>query len=139
MDAKSQSLGLPVNKISKVTGMASSFLTTRQTERSAWEAFLGRLAFACQIGPDLNLQKKLLGPILHQFHSGESLLPLPPETLEALAWWASPENLSKWFPFGQWAPSCLVWPDACKTGWEVTIRRVLGQRGHGTPTRVLFT
>ena len=103
------------------------------------EAFLGQLAFACQIGPDLNLQKKLLGLILHQFHSRESPLPLPPETLEALAWWASPENLSKWFPFGQWAPSCLVWPDACETGWEVTIRRVLGQRGHGNPTRVLFT
>ena len=77
MDAKSQSLGLPVDKISKVTGMASSFLTTRQTERSAWEAFLDQLAFACQIGPDLNLQKKLLGPILHQFHSGESPLPSP--------------------------------------------------------------
>ena len=117
MDAKSQSLGLPVDKISKITGMASSFLTTRQTERVTWEAFLGQLAFACQIGPELNLRKKLLGPVLHQFSSRESPLPLPPETLEALAWWASPGNLIKWFPFGQSTPSCLVWTDACTTCW----------------------
>ena len=117
IDAKDQNLSLPQAKVSKIVGMASSFLASRRTDRPDWESFLGQLAFASQIGPELTLRKKLLGPILSLLPSREGSIPLPSETLQALEWWATPGNLSQWFPFHSPAPSVLLWTNACEAGW----------------------
>lgn len=95
VDGRNQALGLPQDKVSKITGMATSLLSKGSTSRAHWESLLGQLAFACQIGPELNLRKKLLGPIVPLLPCQESVMCLPSQTMEALRWWTVKNLLLK--------------------------------------------
>ena len=116
-DSRSLSLQLPLEKAQVISSMASSLLEKGKTSRKQWESLLGHLAFAAQISQELNLHKKLLGPILPLIPEDvHSLLSLPRATLSALAWWTNLSNFLKPFPFKVSPPSVLLWTDACQTG-----------------------
>ena len=116
-DSRSLSLQLPQEKAQVISSMASSLLEKGKTSRKQWESLLGHLAFAAQISQELNLHKKLLGPILPLIPEDVSSLSLPRATLSALAWWTNLSNFLKPFPFKVSPPSVLLWTDACQTGW----------------------
>ena len=99
-DSKDLCLKLPGDKVVKIQKIASSLLAKKSTMREEWESLLDHLAFAAQVAKELNLHKKLLGPVLPQFPSGQNRsLNLSDPTLLALDWWTKSENFNKWFPF----------------------------------------
>ena len=116
-DSQTLKIQLPSDKVESIVSLARSLLSSKVTNRPFWEKFLGHLAFAAQISQEMNLQKKLLGPILRTFSGTSETVSLPERTLSVLAWWTVPENLSKWNPLRNPPPSVLLFTDACERGW----------------------
>ena len=108
---------LPEKKAGVIASLAHSLLSLQETDRLSWERLLGHLAFAAQISPEMNLQKKLLGPILNKFGEDTEVVFLPKATLKILAWWSLPGNLQKWTPLRSPPPSLFLFTDACEKGW----------------------
>ena len=127
-DAKDLRLNLPLPKVAKIVTLAKGFLSRKDSSRKEWEIFLGNLAFAAQLSPELTLKKKLLGSLLPLFHHPNLRLSLPPNCRKTLKWWSLPENLVGWASFKSIPPTLLLWTDACLSGWGVTIRGEIGRR-----------
>ena len=116
-DSEQLMIKLPEKKAGVIASLAHSLLSLQETDRLSWERLLGHLAFAAQISPEMNLQKKLLGPILNKFGEDTEVVFLPKATLKILAWWSLPGNLQKWTPLRSPPPSLFLFTDACEKGW----------------------
>jgi hypothetical protein len=96
------------------------WLQHQKASRREFESLFGEMAFAAQIMPEAQHQKKIVSPYLHHWDltsSRDKIVSVPPSLLQCLLWWTCPSRLHQWQRANDPPPTHWLWTDASLLGW----------------------
>jgi hypothetical protein len=113
-------LRLPWEKCLRLQSHVLRWLQHPLASRREFESLLGEMAFAAQILPEAQHEKKIVAPFIHhwdQVTSRDSVILIPQSLLHCLLWWTCPSRLHQWQRANDPPPTHWLWTDASLLGW----------------------